>query len=65
MVVLHVARLGEVRGAAVFTGHRDGFFAVGQEFGDHLRTRFGAAVESRTIREEDVHFPLPLELRVV
>ncbi|MFL5339555.1 MAG: 4-hydroxy-3-methylbut-2-enyl diphosphate reductase [Gemmataceae bacterium] len=32
---------------------------------DHLRSRFGAAVEERTIKEEDVHFPLPLELRVV
>src|SRR5262245_3392743 len=32
---------------------------------DHLHDRFGATVEERTIREEDVHFPLPLELRVV
>jgi 4-hydroxy-3-methylbut-2-enyl diphosphate reductase len=32
---------------------------------DHLRERYGAEVEERTIREEDVHFPLPLELRVV
>jgi 4-hydroxy-3-methylbut-2-enyl diphosphate reductase len=31
----------------------------------HLRERYGAEVEERTIREEDVHFPLPLELRVV
>ena len=30
---------------------------------DHLRRRFGATVEERTIKEEDVHFPLPLELR--
>jgi 4-hydroxy-3-methylbut-2-enyl diphosphate reductase len=30
---------------------------------EHLRTHFGAEVEERTIREEDVHFPLPLELR--
>jgi 4-hydroxy-3-methylbut-2-enyl diphosphate reductase len=30
---------------------------------DHLRTRFGAAVEERTVREEHVTFPLPRELR--
>jgi 4-hydroxy-3-methylbut-2-enyl diphosphate reductase len=30
-----------------------------------LRERFGAAVESRTVREEHVSFPLPRELRVV
>jgi 4-hydroxy-3-methylbut-2-enyl diphosphate reductase len=32
---------------------------------EYLRDRFGATVESRIVREEDVHFPLPLELRVV
>jgi len=32
---------------------------------EHLRERYGATVEERTIRAEDVHFPLPLELRVV
>lgn len=30
---------------------------------DYLRQRYGAVVEERTIREEDVHFPIPLELR--
>lgn len=30
---------------------------------EHLRNRFGATVESRTIREEHVNFPLPRELR--
>jgi 4-hydroxy-3-methylbut-2-enyl diphosphate reductase len=30
---------------------------------DYLRERFGATVESRTIREEHVNFPLPRELR--
>ena len=30
-----------------------------------LRERYGAAVESRTVREEHVNFPLPRELRVV
>ncbi len=31
----------------------------------HLRERFGATVESRTVREEHVSFPLPRELRVL
>ncbi|MFO0811507.1 MAG: 4-hydroxy-3-methylbut-2-enyl diphosphate reductase [Gemmataceae bacterium] len=30
---------------------------------EYLQTRFGAAVESRVVREEHVHFPLPRELR--
>jgi 4-hydroxy-3-methylbut-2-enyl diphosphate reductase len=30
---------------------------------DYLRQRFGATVESRTVREEHVNFPLPRELR--
>jgi len=34
-----------------------------QEVIDHLRKRFGASVESRTVREEHVSFPLPKELR--
>ena len=32
---------------------------------DLLREQFSATVESRTLREEDVSFPLPRELRVV
>jgi len=32
---------------------------------EYLRQKFGASVESRTIREEHVSFPLPRELRVV
>ena len=32
---------------------------------DHLRDTFGAEVESRTVREEHVNFPLPRELRVI
>jgi 4-hydroxy-3-methylbut-2-enyl diphosphate reductase len=32
---------------------------------DRLRATFGAAVETRTVREEHVHFPLPKELRVL
>ncbi len=34
-----------------------------QEVIDHLRTKFGATVETRTVREEHVSFPLPRELR--
>jgi 4-hydroxy-3-methylbut-2-enyl diphosphate reductase len=32
---------------------------------DYLRTKFGATVESRVVREEHVSFPLPRELRVL
>jgi 4-hydroxy-3-methylbut-2-en-1-yl diphosphate reductase len=32
---------------------------------DHLKKHFGAQVESRTVREEHVSFPLPRELRVL
>ncbi|HEY2840246.1 MAG TPA: 4-hydroxy-3-methylbut-2-enyl diphosphate reductase, partial [Pirellulales bacterium] len=32
---------------------------------EFLKKRFGATVESRTVREEDVYFPLPKELRVM
>jgi 4-hydroxy-3-methylbut-2-enyl diphosphate reductase len=38
---------------------------VVQECVATLRKRFGAYVESRTIREEHVSFPLPRELRVL
>lgn len=30
---------------------------------EYLKARYGAKIESRTVREEDVHFPLPRELR--
>ena len=36
-----------------------------QECVDHLQQTFGATVESRTVREEHVSFPLPRELRLV
>ncbi len=36
---------------------------VVQECVDYLRERYGATVESRTVREEHVSFPLPRELR--
>jgi 4-hydroxy-3-methylbut-2-enyl diphosphate reductase len=32
---------------------------------EYLQTRFGATVEERQIREEEVYFPLPRELRVL
>jgi 4-hydroxy-3-methylbut-2-enyl diphosphate reductase len=32
---------------------------------DYLRKRYGASVESRALRQEDVHFPLPRELRAI
>jgi 4-hydroxy-3-methylbut-2-enyl diphosphate reductase len=38
---------------------------VVQECVEYLKDRYGAAVESRTVREEHVSFPLPRELRVL
>ena len=32
---------------------------------EFLRKRFNAEVETRSVREEDVHFPLPRELRAL
>ena len=32
---------------------------------EHLKAAFGATVETRVVREEDVSFPLPRELRVL
>jgi 4-hydroxy-3-methylbut-2-enyl diphosphate reductase len=39
--------------------------SVVQECVEYLRSRYGATVESRTLRSEDVHFPLPRELRTI
>jgi 4-hydroxy-3-methylbut-2-en-1-yl diphosphate reductase len=36
-----------------------------QDCVEYLRAKFGAEVESRTVREEHVNFPLPRELRVL
>jgi 4-hydroxy-3-methylbut-2-enyl diphosphate reductase len=36
-----------------------------QECIDYLKRQFGATVESRTVREEHVNFPLPRELRTI
>jgi 4-hydroxy-3-methylbut-2-enyl diphosphate reductase len=38
---------------------------VVQEVVGYLQDRYGAEVESRTVREEHVQFPLPRELRVI
>ena len=37
--------------------------SVVEECVEFLKSRFGADVEARTLRREDVHFPLPRELR--
>jgi len=37
--------------------------SVVQECVTYLRDRYGATIENRTLRQEDVHFPLPRELR--
>jgi 4-hydroxy-3-methylbut-2-enyl diphosphate reductase len=37
--------------------------SVVEECVEYLKGRYGAHVESRTLRQEDVHFPLPRELR--
>ena len=37
--------------------------SVVEECVAYLKDRYGAGVESRTLRREDVHFPLPRELR--
>lgn len=39
--------------------------SIVQEVIGFVRERFGAEVENRTIRDEDVHFPLPRELRQI
>jgi 4-hydroxy-3-methylbut-2-enyl diphosphate reductase len=38
---------------------------VVEECVEHLKARYGATVETRTVREEHVSFPLPRELRVL
>jgi 4-hydroxy-3-methylbut-2-enyl diphosphate reductase len=37
--------------------------SVVEECVEYLQKRYGATIESRTLRQEDVHFPLPRELR--
>jgi 4-hydroxy-3-methylbut-2-enyl diphosphate reductase len=58
---------------AWFTGHETLLVTAGasapeqvvEECIGHLKRRYGATVESRTVREEHVSFPLPRELRVI
>ena len=57
--LLHgVASLGITAGASAPEDHV-------QDCVEYLRAKFGAEVESRTVREEHVNFPLPRELRVL
>src|SRR4051794_13495104 len=59
--------------ADAFAGHETVLLTAGasapeetvQECVELLRERYGAAVESRSVREEHVNFPLPRELRVI
>ena len=59
--------------AGAFTGRETVLITAGasapeetvEECVAELRARYGATVESRTVREEHVSFPLPRELRVV
>ena len=39
--------------------------AVVEQCLDYLRDKYGAEIETRVVREEDVYFPLPRELRGV
>ena len=48
---------------AVITAGASAPESVVQDCVHWLRDRFAAAVEERTIREEEVYFPLPKELR--
>lgn len=67
-----VDRVDEIP-AGAFTGAETVLITAGasapeetvQECVDRLVARFGATVESRTIREEHVSFPLPRELRLI
>jgi 4-hydroxy-3-methylbut-2-enyl diphosphate reductase len=67
-----VDRVDEIP-ADTFQGHETVLVTAGasapeervQECVESLRSRFGASVETRTVREEHVSFPLPRELRLV
>ncbi len=67
-----VDRIDEVPDDA-FTGEETVLITAGasapeervQECVESLVARFGATVQSRTVREEHVSFPLPRELRVI
>jgi 4-hydroxy-3-methylbut-2-en-1-yl diphosphate reductase len=52
-------------GAVLVTAGASAPEDVVEQVVEHLRRRYGAAVESRTVREEHVSFPLPRELRAL
>src|SRR3954454_11868313 len=49
--------------AVVITAGASAPESVVEECVEYLRSRYDAQLESRTLRQEDVHFPLPRELR--
>src|SRR5262245_20530373 len=51
--------------AVVITAGASAPESVVEECVDYLQRRYGATVESRALRLEDVHFPLPRELRAI
>jgi 4-hydroxy-3-methylbut-2-enyl diphosphate reductase len=53
----------EGRQTVVITAGASAPESVVEECVTYLQDRYGANVESRTLRREDVHFPLPRELR--
>jgi 4-hydroxy-3-methylbut-2-enyl diphosphate reductase len=50
-------------GTVVITAGASAPESVVEECVEYLKSRYGAEIESRTLRLEDVHFPLPRELR--
>jgi 4-hydroxy-3-methylbut-2-enyl diphosphate reductase len=53
----------EGAGRVVITAGASAPESVVEECVTYLKDRYGASVESRALRREDVHFPLPRELR--
>jgi 4-hydroxy-3-methylbut-2-enyl diphosphate reductase len=52
-------------GTVVITAGASAPESVVAECVSYLQSRYGAKVESRVLRREDVHFPLPRELRTI
>jgi 4-hydroxy-3-methylbut-2-enyl diphosphate reductase len=67
-----IDRIGELP-AGTFGGHETVLITAGasapeetvQDCVERLKADYGATVESRTVREEHVNFPLPRELRLI
>jgi 4-hydroxy-3-methylbut-2-enyl diphosphate reductase len=67
-----IDRIGELP-AGTFDGHETVLVTAGasapeetvQDCVERLKADYGATVESRTVREEHVNFPLPRELRLI